>query len=68
VPTRKIIQRFETEKAARKWADAVAYARKCNALPVLVVEAQGDGSWAVVNPDVDAKAQPYKRPREAVPE
>jgi hypothetical protein len=38
------------------------FARTYNRLPLLEVEAQEDGTWGVVNPDVNAKAHAPRVP------
>lgn len=37
------------------------WARRCNAMPLLEVVRDGD-EWTVVNPNIDAHAQPYREP------
>ena len=52
-------EKLKAEREARRFD----YARRCNGLPLLVVQEYEDG-WGIFSPDPNAIAQPYRTPDE----
>lgn len=61
VHRRLTVAKFLAKWRAEKMVQGFAYARACNALPPLEIVRDGI-EWTVVNPNADAKAQPFKLP------
>lgn len=61
VHRQKTLKEFETEGKAESWARKFDHARKCNGLPLLIVE-QRPECWAVLTPNADARAGAYRKP------
>lgn len=55
----RVLKRFDTEKAADKYARQFDHARRFNGLPPLLVQQDGE-QWVVVDANPNAPAQPGK--------